>query len=60
VSDLRVTQQTSAEFRFSRKEVLAKLGVDLADSFYVTKDGYGTDSELVISISSHKIAKYRE
>jgi hypothetical protein len=60
MSELRVTQQTSAEFRFSRKELLDKLGVDLADSFYVTKDGYGSDSELVISISSNKIGKYRE
>jgi hypothetical protein len=60
VSDLHVTQRESAEFRFSRKEVLAKLGVDLADSFYATKDGYGLDAELVIHISSEKIAKYRE
>jgi hypothetical protein len=57
--NLHVKQITSAELRYTRKEVLEKLGVDLADSFYVTKDGYGVDAELVISISEHKLGKYQ-
>ena len=59
MSNLHVTQSTSAEMRFTRKEVLDKLGVDLADSFYVTKDGYGSSAELVISISPSKIGRYQ-
>lgn len=58
--NLRVTQSVKAEIRFTRKEVLEKLGVDLDDSFYVTKNGYGNKAELVISISVGKIGKYQQ
>lgn len=57
--NLHVNLSVSAEMRFTRKEVLDKLGVDLADSFYVTKDGYGSQTELVISISPDKVGKYQ-
>jgi hypothetical protein len=60
MSNLHVTQTTSAEMRYTRREVLDKLGVDLADSFYVTKEGYGIDAELVISISPRKVGKYSD
>lgn len=58
--NLRVTQSVKAEMRFTRKEVLEKLGVDLDDSFYVTKEGYGNKAELVIQISADKLGKYRQ